>query len=405
MPSFKVILMKSSRRADSTYSLALRITSDRRSKYFYLNIYLLKEQWDEANQRVRKSHPNALDINTFIQDKLLQAQKVFLNQEIRKKATTSGELKKQIKHQRSGITFFAYAQEYLDGLFAAGKIKVYKSDKSRIENFKKFRKQEDLFFEDINTELLKQFANYLKGKRELKPRSIVNHLILLRTLYNKAINDNLVEQNFYPFGRGKLTIRIPESQKIGLDAEEIKRIEQLELQEKSMLWHARNVFLLSFNLAGMRVGDILRLKWEDFKDGRLFYVMGKNNKPGSIKINSKVSSILQYYKPENPNPKEYVFPELKQANQKDPVDMERKVNNATKNFNKSLKAIAKLAKIEKNLYNHIARHSFGYIAGDKIPIHTLQNLYRHSSIITTANYQQSFTNKEIDNAIDKVLDF
>jgi len=406
MPSFKVILLKHSRREDSTYPLALRITSDRRSKYIYLNVYILEEQWDKENQRVRKNHENYLHINTYLQDKLADAQKVFLEQNIRKKATTPGELKKRIKQHRTGFTFFKYAQEYLDGLFSAGKIKVYKSDKSRIENFKMFMKNNDLFFEDISTELLKLFVNYLKGeKRHLKPRTIVNHLILLRTLYNKAISEAIVEQNYYPFGRGKLTIRIPESQKIGLDEKEIKAIENLDLVKDSTLWHVRNVFLLSFNLAGMRIGDLLRLKWGDFKDERLFYVMGKNNKPGSIKINSKVNAILEYYKPEKPNPKDYVFPELKQANQKDPVDMERKVNNATKNFNKSLKTIATKAGINKTLFNHIARHSFAYIAADKISLTLLQNLYRHSSIITTANYQQSFTNKEIDNAIDKVLDF
>ncbi|MBN1185377.1 MAG: site-specific integrase [Bacteroidales bacterium] len=383
----------------------MRITADRKSKYIYFNVYIFPDQWDEANQKVRKNHTNASQINTLIKNKLAEAQLIYLDQEIRKKLTTSTELKNLIKRKRNGITFFKYAQEYLNDLYGSGKIKVYKSDKSRIENFKKFMNNNDPFFEDISTEVLKQFVNYLKGKKSLKPRSIINHLILIRTLYNKAISDSIVEQNYYPYGRGKLTIRIPDSQKIGLDEVEIKKIEKLGLQEKSMLWHTRNVFLLSFNFAGMRIGDLLRLKWGDFRDGRLFYVMGKNNKPGSIKINFKATEILERYKPENPDPKDYVFPELKQANQKDPVDMERKVNNATKNFNKSLKTIAKLAGINKNLFNHIARHSFGYIAGDKIPIHILQNLYRHSSIITTANYQQSFTNKEIDNAIDKVLDF
>jgi len=405
VPSFKIMLMKHSRREDSTYPLSLRITSDRRSKYFYLNVFVLEEQWDDKNQRVRKNHPNAQVINTFLQNKLLTAQKVFLTQDIQNRSTTTAELKKRIKHHRTGVTFSSYAQEYLDGLFKARKIKVYNSDSSRIKNFKEFLKQGDLFFEDISTDVLKHFIIYLEGTKELQPRSIVNHLILLRTLYNRAISEGIVEPTYYPFGRKKLTIRIPQSQKIGLDAKEIKRIEQLDLKEGTMLWHTRNVFLLSFNLAGMRIGDLLRLKWDDFKDERLFYVMGKNSKPGSIKVNSKVKEILDHYRPEKPGPKEYVFPELKLANQKDPVDIERKINTATKNFNDSLKKIAGLAKIEKNMFNHIARHSFGYIAGDKIPIHILQNLYRHSSIITTANYQQSFTNREIDDAIDKVLDF
>jgi hypothetical protein len=38
-----------------------------------------------------------------------------------------------------------------------------------------------------------------------------------------------------------------------------------------------------------------------------------------------------------------------------------------------------------------------------MPIHTLQKLYQHSSISTTANYQQSFTNKDTDDAINKVV--
>jgi hypothetical protein len=114
--------MESKRRADNTYPLALRVTSDRRSKYLYLNIYILRGQWDEVNQRVRKNHPNASHINAFIQEKLLDAQKVYLNQEIRKKSITPAELKKRIKHKRTGITFFSYAQEYLNNLFDAGKM-------------------------------------------------------------------------------------------------------------------------------------------------------------------------------------------------------------------------------------------------------------------------------------------
>src|SRR3990172_2472199 len=149
MASFKIMLIEHKRRADKTYPLALRITADRRSKYLYMNVYLLAEQWDESNQKVRKNHPNATLINTFLQEKLLEAQKVYLNQEVRKKSITSGELKQRIKNQRTGTTFFQFAQDYLDMLSTAGKIKVYKSDNSRINNFKKFRKSEDLHFEDI----------------------------------------------------------------------------------------------------------------------------------------------------------------------------------------------------------------------------------------------------------------
>jgi site-specific recombinase XerD len=61
--------------------------------------------------------------------------------------------------------------------------------------------------------------------------------------------------------------------------------------------------------------------------------------------------------------------------------------------------------INKKLTMHIARHSFGNISGDQIPIQMLQKLYRHSSITTTINYQQNFMHKETDEALDKVINF
>ncbi|EKF54522.1 tyrosine type site-specific recombinase [Galbibacter marinus] len=54
---------------------------------------------------------------------------------------------------------------------------------------------------------------------------------------------------------------------------------------------------------------------------------------------------------------------------------------------------------------HIARHTFGNISGDRIPIQMLQKLYRHSSVTTTINYQANFMKKEADTALDKVINF
>jgi len=110
MPSFKVILMKHRPREDHTYPLALRVISYRRSRYIYLSIHLHPDQWDASEQRVLKGHPNAAYINAYIQQKLLETQRLFLDQEIKKRSTTPAELKKRIKHQRNGITFFQFAQ-------------------------------------------------------------------------------------------------------------------------------------------------------------------------------------------------------------------------------------------------------------------------------------------------------
>ena len=77
----------------------------------------------------------------------------------------------------------------------------------------------------------------------------------------------------------------------------------------------------------------------------------------------------------------------------------------TRNLNRRLKLVEKHLEIKKNLIMHIARHSFGNISEDKIPIQMLQKLYRHSSLSTTINYQSNFIHKDTDKALDSVLDF
>jgi site-specific recombinase XerD len=96
---------------------------------------------------------------------------------------------------------------------------------------------------------------------------------------------------------------------------------------------------------------------------------------------------------------------MNNADLKNPKDVFNKVKTANKKFNKYLVQIAEKAKINKKLTMHIARHSFGNISGDRIPIQMLQKLYRHSTVTTTINYQANFMHKETDDALEKVINF
>ena len=100
----------------------------------------------------------------------------------------------------------------------------------------------------------------------------------------------------------------------------------------------------------------------------------------------------------------YVFPDLNTADLTDKKDVHRKIGTVTKKYNKWLQRIADDLGLNKKVSCHIARHSFGNISGDRIPIQMLQKLYRHSDIQTTISYQASFINKDTDDALDKVLD-
>lgn len=132
---------------------------------------------------------------------------------------------------------------------------------------------------------------------------------------------------------------------------------------------------------------------------------GENKKTGSLLLPDKALAIPKFYKETESESVGYVFPELEKADQNNLKDIHAKIRTATKKFNNNLKKIAAEVGITKKVSMHIAGHSFGNIAGDKITPHMLQKLYRHSHINTTIGYQQNFIHKDADDALGSVLDF
>ncbi len=402
MASIQVVLRKKKNKKGE-YPLVIRITKDRKTSYIYTGKYIFEDQWDSLNQRVKKSYPNSQRLNNYLLKRLVEINDEFLKLEAENKLKSVHSFHKQFKLKDLKTSFFHLADKYLMHMEKAGKYSRLKAERSRVNHFRNYLKGEDISFRQINEALLRNFQAYLKGERQLKERSVVNNLIVIRTLFNQAIRDGIVDQKYYPFGKGKIQLKFPESIKIGLTMEEVNRIEDLDLVTGSPIWHTRNIWLFSFYFAGMRVSDVLRVKWSDFRDDRLYYTMGKNQKVGSLKISEKVRSILELYLSDKTVENNYVFPELKKANSNSPQDIVRKITTAVKKFNKYLNKIAELAEIEKKLTMHIARHTFGNISGDKIPIQLLQKLYRHTSISTTINYQGNFIFKDTDDALEAVI--
>ena len=134
--------------------------------------------------------------------------------------------------------------------------------------------------------------------------------------------------------------------------------------------------------------------------------MGKNDKPGSLKIPEKALKILSQYEEGKRSADDLISPELKiLTDLSDTYEVQRKISYAVERIDKALKKVAAIAGSEKKMTMHIARHTFGNISGEKIPIQMLQKLYRHSTITTTIAYQANFVHKNADEALEAVLNF
>lgn len=444
MASAKVILWKHDKKKNGTFPLALRITKNRKTRYVFTGHNILEKEWDASLGKVKKSHPNSTRLNNLLLKKLSEAQATLLDDETNNENLSTKQLQSKVKRSSKSVSFYHVAserirQKFIKGTFSVAKVELSilfniqefcKLDKlepqqSVIEGIKKRRKEriskarknghsilkdlksfstDDTFsFEDIDTAFLTKYKTFCSSYLGQKTRTITNQLIFIRTVFNIAIKENMVNVKHYPFAGEKEKIRIKSGNKIGLTREEVQKVENLVLKEQTSIWHTKNVWLLSFYFAGVRISDVLKLKWLNFIDGRLYYQMNKNEKPVSLKIPEKALNILNLYHNEKRSNEDYIFPFLKKADSTSKEDVFIKSGNATKLCNKHLKRIADLCEIEKNLSNHIARHSFGNIAGDRINPLMLQKLYRHTNLKTTINYQGNFIHKDADEALDQVL--
>lgn len=399
----KIVLRKKPNK-EGLFPLAIRITKNRRSTYQYIGHYIELEDWDQKNIRVKKSHLNSKSLNSLLSQKLFEVNKALITLQSDNKDASANQIKKEIYCSNKNASFFELAEEHLDDLARSNKLNRLSCDKAWIGFILKFYKSKQLTFQEINERFLKKLSIYLKSEHSLSETSIMNIFVLIRLLYNRAIKQNIAKKELYPFGSDKIRIKFPETTKIGLTILEIQRIESLENLTHGET-HTRNVWLYSFNFAGMRVSDILKTRWSDIYDNRFHYKMEKNSKLISLKIPDKITPILDYYKKDKRSYNDFIFPELKTANLKDAKDIYNKLKTANKKFNDHLKSIAKKSEITKKITMHIARHSFGNIAGDSIHPLMLQKLYRHSDLKTTLNYQANFIHRDADDALDSVVNF
>ncbi|WP_062054110.1 tyrosine-type recombinase/integrase [Aquimarina longa] len=443
MASIKIVRRKNKERKDGTAPLALRISENYKTNYRFIGQYVLEKDWDTNNGKVKRTHPNSKKLNNFLLKKLTEANDIYFES---KKNLTPREVKQKLKGAGGTKSFFAIASnrvmnKYEKGIFSVAKSELSilynleeflnlntskdkatiiqdiknrrkervskgrKGEHSFLDSVNHFKKNKSLKFQDITESFLDNYKDFCTVYLGQQSRTVVNQLIFIRTLFNKAIKDGIVDVKYYPFGSDKQKIRISSGHKIGLTSNEVEKIENLDLEIRTSIWHTRNVWLIAFYFAGIRISDSVQLRWADFVDNRLLYTMDKNEKPVSLKIPSKAAKILSIYKKSKEENGGYVFPFLKDTNIANDEEVFKKTRNATKLFNKYLKRIAIRCNLNKNLSNHIARHTFGNIAGDKIHPLMLQKLYRHSDLKTTLNYQANFIHKDADDALDSVVNF
>ena len=394
--SFKIILKKNKQNKEGEYPLYIRVTKDRITRFCATGIKLKEGLWDDIERKIKKGYPNSVRANNLLAQKYAEIQSKAIDWETKNKSIKQKRLKKEL-FKTSDESFSQYFRTYIDQLKATKKLGTLDKANATYSKLHVFAKTENLHFADIDVEFLKKFENYLRDKLNNKINTIHSNLKMMRKLFNDAVREELIPDHINPFS--KYLLKTEKTNKEFLTENELQRIEALDLSNKPRLNDHRNMFVFSCDNAGMRISDLLQLKWKDFNDTHINFTQQKTNEQNAIRVPTKALQILQYYRGVTGSSDEnYIFPFLRNDLHEDKVF--DAISSQTAYANKNLKEIAKLAEINKPITTHIARHTWATRALSKgVRIEHVSKLLGHSSIKTTQVYAK-IVNKELDKAME-----
>ena len=286
-------------------------------------------------------------------------------------------------------TLFNFMQSVIARLQLIGKERTAETYHSTLKSFMKYRQEQDILLEDIDSDLMQMYEAHLQS-RGISRNSISFYMRILRAVYNRAVEKELTE-NRHPFKH--VYTGTEKTVKRAIPLKSIKQIKNLELPIKSSLDFARDIFLFSFYTRGMSFIDIAFLKKKDLANGILSYRRRKTGQQLFIRWEKCMQEILDKYKENEESP--YMLPIINPQEKHE----RQQYKNILYRINKSLKDTGQQIKLPIPLTMYVARHSWASAARSKnIPISVISEGMGHDSEKTTQIYLASLDTAVVDRA-------
>lgn len=364
-----------------------RITKNRRSTNIFSGYRVEEKYWDDVKKKVKPSHPNSTRINNMLKKKEASYMDGLMNAESQDMATSLRIIKDKLRGVNH-TDFFQVAKTITQGYKSKGQVGSYDKARSIVKKLREYHGRDALLFTDMDVVFVKQYEKYLIEKKSNKPNTVHKDMKFIRQVFLTAIREGALEQKHNPFGHIILTT-VKTSREYLLQ-NEVDALANLPLDDNKTLQKHRDMFVFSCYACGLRISDVLLLKWQNVRGGRLNITIQKTGGQFSQYIPVAALEIINKYKNNNLQPGDFIFSELPtDIDFKNPVAVDIAISGATGRINKNLKVIASKAGIDKHISFHVSRHSFATNALRKgIPLEQVQKLMGHSNIRETQIYAQ-----------------
>jgi integrase len=390
------------------YPIYLRVTIDRKSKFYSTPFSCKLNEWNEKqgefnskfrnnltfNKTLRKIKDDATDILDFLEKDYGSYNLILFDKYYSKKDDKE-------------LGFVGLFEKEIEIFQQNGQISYCRSMKDALKALKKFKKNIETYkFENIDYQFLTEFENFMR-KRGAQDGGIGVYMRNIRTIYNKAINFKIVQPQYYPFKDYKISKFKKRKVRKALTEDEFQKLLEFEVEKMPAVKNALYLYIFSYYARGMNFTDLAELKWSDLDNLQFTYTRNKTDVNLKIKLPEKpiIKEILDFYKIYRPYNTPYIFPILMKS-MKDYSDEELKNRkyNVINYYNNKLKEIFKFLEIEKNITFYTARHTFATTAvRNGVNINIIKQSLGHKSIKTTENYIEDFTDNEVDSVISAMF--
>lgn len=378
--SVKTILRKDKKRKDDTYPLNFLIIFNSKTLKLPSKLYVQLSEWD-----FDKNCPKGAG-NSILKKKLQLEEKKIYNDliefDLSGKPFTRELIKDKINGNNSKKDFFYYFDEYC-------KKKFKDIEEGTQYHYTLFRKQlkeykSEIDLDEIDVKFIEDFLHYLATEKSVGISGIATRRKTFSSVLNKFVIDKLIIENpCKHVKKPKEKIKT-----VFLTSKEIENVKKADLNLGNLtkgLELTRKLFLFSC-YTGLRYSDVMNLKKENIIDTenvseskkltdkkKIVLEMKKTKREVEIPLRPEAFKILVNFKIKNKKPKDLIF--------------DRRENVSV---NRDLKIIAKIAKIDKDLSFHTARHSFGsMLAKNGIQPFYIMKMMGHKDIRMTERYVNS----------------
>ena len=258
---------------DNTYPIMLRLTKSGKRKYVSLGVSVKEENWDFNKNIPKRNCPDRDMILSIIEKRTAEYRAQINEYMTENKDYTLETLVQRTESSVRNMTVGSYLDRFISQLEEENRLGYAESFKGLKSSLLLYCKSLDIKFSAIDNQWLKGYELHLK--KEGKARNTIGiRFRSLRALYNKAIADEVVKRDYYPFDTFRISQYHEQTKKRAIRREDIRRIIDLDLRtitnyRSPYLELGRDLFVFSYLTCGINLADMARIRYADIFNDRL----------------------------------------------------------------------------------------------------------------------------------------